>query len=146
MAGTLSHWVWRGTPDQGCSPWSRSICTQLPEPTAGSRTQLYAPLQDSQQHQSLSTEHKRQNSSGSAKALAVPSKPPPPPFLSKTFQYSQVRFLRLTPILVLLSEQEIASLSLWELVIMREACDWIHLPHKTKLLPLNPGTGTVASR
>ena len=111
VTGTLSHWVWRGTSARGCSPWSRSICTQLPEPTAGSRTPLYAPLQDSQQHPSLSGEHKGQNSSGSAKAPAVLSKPTPPPLSSKTSQYSQVKFLRLTPILVSLSEQEIASLS-----------------------------------
>lgn len=67
--------VQRETPAWGRSPWSRSICTQLPEPTAGSRTQLYAPLQDSQQHQSSSGKHKGQNSSGSVKALAVLSKP-----------------------------------------------------------------------
>lgn len=79
---------------------------------AGSRTQLYAPLQDSQQHQSLSGEHKGQNSSGSAKALAVLSNPTLPPLSSKKFQYTQVRLLHSTPILVLLSEQEIASLFL----------------------------------
>lgn len=75
VPGTLSHQVQRGTPAWGRSPWSRSICTQLPEPTAGSRTRLYAPLQDSQQHQSSSGKHKGQNSSGSVKALAVLSKP-----------------------------------------------------------------------
>lgn len=44
-------------------------------------------------------------------------------------------------VLVLLSEQEIAFLSLWELAIMREACDWIHLPHKKSFYLQVPALG-----
>lgn len=63
------------------------------------------------------------------------------PFASKKLQFSQVRSLCLISVLVLLSEQEIAFLSLWELAIMREACDWIHLPHKKSFYLQVPALG-----
>lgn len=47
-------------PAWGRSPWSRSIGTRLPAPTAGSRTRLCAPPRDSQRHQSLSGSTKAQ--------------------------------------------------------------------------------------
>lgn len=132
-------------PSSGRSPWSRSICRRLPAPTAGSRTRLCAPLQDSQQHQSLSAEHKGQKSSGSAAAPAALSKPTLTPPSSKgvgTVRSGSCARLQFQPC----SLSRKLPPSLWELVIMREACEWIHLPHKTKLLPLNLGTGTGASR
>lgn len=75
---------------------------------AGSRTRLYAPLQDSQQHQSSSESTKDKAVQGVRKLCAEQNYTP---FASKTLQFSQVKSLCLISVQVLLSEQEIAFLS-----------------------------------